>query len=81
MSDFDELDDILISLRERREKLETGGKPAFEPPEAPVKSRSQRAKEERERLEKERLERERQERLEKERLERERQERLERERL
>ena len=81
MSDFDELDDILISLRERREKLETGGKPAFEPPEAPVKSRSQRAKEEQERLEKERLERERQERLEKERLERERQERLEKERL
>ncbi len=81
MSDFDELDDILISLRERRERLENGGKPAFEPPEAPAKSRSQRAKEEQERLEKERLERERQERLEKERLERERQECLEKERL
>ncbi len=77
MSDFEELDDILLFLKERKENIEDNGD-SFD--EKPVKSRSQRAKEEQERLEKERKERERleQERLEKERKERER---LERERL
>lgn len=80
MSDFDELDDILISLRERREKLDGNAKSAPEPIEAPVKSRSQRAKEERElqRKEQERLEKERKER---ERLQREQKKRQEQERL
>lgn len=71
MSEFDELDDILLFLKQRKE-TEENHIDDFD--EKPIKSRSQRAKEEKERLEQERLEKERieRERLEQERLEQER---------
>ena len=62
MSGYNELDDILISLRQRREENEAGESATPEvPPKA--KSRVQRAAEEaeRQRLEQERLRKEREE--------------------
>lgn len=90
MSGYNELDDILISLRQRREENEAGESATPEvPPKA--KSRVQRAAEEaeRQRLEQERLRKEREEerkaqeereRRERELREKEMRERLERER-
>lgn len=86
MSGYNELDDILISLRQRREENEAGESAAPEvPPKA--KSRVQRAAEEaeRQRLEQERLRKKREEERkaqeEKERKERELREKEMRERL
>ena len=86
MSGYNELDDILISLRQRREENEAGESAAPEvPPKA--KSRVQRAAEEaeRQRLEQERLRKKREEERkaqeEKERRERELREKEMRERL